>query len=207
MRLQELDTTQGPNHHHQHGNGYLSFIFALPGSTHYRYHKSITDSTVFCQVQYSRCRPTFDYCGQVSRNQLFQVVKQFYRQQCNCHKCGLMGFPGGTRGKEPICHCRRRKRHGFDPWVWKIPWRRAQQPIPEFLPGESQEQRSRVSYSPQVCKESDTTEATEHAHTWALHTRQSLVSKLFLGMFLNLSDPLSLPLSQDINSICLKMFL
>ena len=24
-------------------------------------------------------------------------------------------------GKEPICQCRRRKRHGFDPWVWSIP--------------------------------------------------------------------------------------
>ena len=26
------------------------------------------------------------------------------------------GFPGGTSVKEPICHCRRHKRHGFDPW-------------------------------------------------------------------------------------------
>ena len=31
---------------------------------------------------------------------------------------------------------RRRKRHGFDPWVGKIPWRRARQPTPVFLPGE-----------------------------------------------------------------------
>ena len=28
------------------------------------------------------------------------------------------------------------KRHGFDPWVRKIPWRRAQLPSPIFLPGE-----------------------------------------------------------------------
>ena len=28
-------------------------------------------------------------------------------------------------------------RLGFDPWVGKIPWRRAQQPTPVFLPGES----------------------------------------------------------------------
>ena len=28
-------------------------------------------------------------------------------------------------------------RQEFDPWVGKIPWRRAQQPIPVFLPGES----------------------------------------------------------------------
>ena len=27
-------------------------------------------------------------------------------------------------------------RLGFDPWVGKIPWRRAQQPTPVFLPGE-----------------------------------------------------------------------
>ena len=36
-----------------------------------------------------------------------------------------MGFPGDTSGKEPICHCRKCMRCGFDPWVRKIPWRRA----------------------------------------------------------------------------------
>ena len=34
-----------------------------------------------------------------------------------------MGFPGGVRGKEPVCQCRRHKRRGFDPWVGKIFWR------------------------------------------------------------------------------------
>ena len=29
----------------------------------------------------------------------------------------------------------------FDPWVRKIPWSRAQQPAPVFLPGESDVQR------------------------------------------------------------------
>ena len=28
-------------------------------------------------------------------------------------------------------------RHRFNPWVGKIPWRRALQPTPVFLPGES----------------------------------------------------------------------
>ena len=28
-------------------------------------------------------------------------------------------------------------RHGFDPWVKKIPWKRAWKPTPIFLPGES----------------------------------------------------------------------
>ena len=44
--------------------------------------------------------------------------------------------------------CRRRKRHIFDPWVGKIPWRRACPPAPVFLPGESHGQRSLVSYNP-----------------------------------------------------------
>ena len=46
-------------------------------------------------------------------------------------------FPGGAIGKEPACQCRRRRRCGFDPWIGKILWRRAQQPTPVFLPGES----------------------------------------------------------------------
>ena len=37
---------------------------------------------------------------------------------------------------------------GFDPWVGKIPYRRAWQPTPVFLPGESHGQRSLASYSP-----------------------------------------------------------
>ena len=36
---------------------------------------------------------------------------------------------------------------------------------PGFLPGESHGQRSLVDYSPWGCKESDTTEATEHKCT------------------------------------------
>jgi len=33
--------------------------------------------------------------------------------------------------------CLQCRRHGFNPWVRKIPWRRAEQPTPVFLPGES----------------------------------------------------------------------
>ena len=45
----------------------------------------------------------------------------------------LKGLPGGTGGKEPVCQCRRCKRHKFDPWVRKIPWRRKWQPTLVFL--------------------------------------------------------------------------
>ena len=44
------------------------------------------------------------------------------------------GFPSGTSGKKAACQ---RRRLGFDPWVRKIPWRRAWQTTPIFLPGES----------------------------------------------------------------------
>ena len=54
-------------------------------------------------------------------------------------------FPRWLSGKESACQCRR---HGFDPWVGKIPWRRKWQPTPAFLPGKSHGQRSLVSYSP-----------------------------------------------------------
>ena len=63
-------------------------------------------------------------------------------------------------GKEPACQCRRLKRHGFSPWVGKIPWRRAWQPTPVFLPGETHGQRNLVGYGPWGRKESDMTKAT-----------------------------------------------
>ena len=55
------------------------------------------------------------------------------------------GYPGGTRGEEPACQCRR---CGLSPWVGKIPLRRAWQPTPVFLPRESHGQRSMAGYSP-----------------------------------------------------------
>ena len=64
------------------------------------------------------------------------------------------GFPGGTGGKKPSWQWRRPR---FNPWVRKIPWRRAWQPTPVFLPGESHGQRSLVGYSPWDRRESDTT--------------------------------------------------
>ena len=42
------------------------------------------------------------------------------------------GFPGGTRGKESACQCRRYK---FYLWIGKILWSREWQPTPLFLLG------------------------------------------------------------------------
>ena len=56
------------------------------------------------------------------------------------------------------------KRHRFHPWVKKIPWRRAWQPTPVFLSGESHGERSLAGHSPWGHKESDMTEVTAHTH-------------------------------------------
>ena len=54
----------------------------------------------------------------------------------------LEGVPGGASGKEPTCQ--RRRRRGFNPWVGKIPCRRAWRPTLVVLPGESHGERSLV---------------------------------------------------------------
>ena len=74
--------------------------------------------------------------------------------------CYSYSFPGGTSSKEPTCQCRRCKRYRFDFWVGKIPWRKAWQSTPVFLPGEAHGQRSLTGYSPQGLTESDMTEVT-----------------------------------------------
>ena len=43
---------------------------------------------------------------------------------------------------------RRYKRHGFNPWVRKIPWKKLWQPTPVFLPRESHERTSLAGYGP-----------------------------------------------------------
>ena len=65
-----------------------------------------------------------------------------------CGGVQVEGFPDGASGKEPACQCRRHKRLALDPWVEKIPWRRARQPTPVFLSGECPGQRSLQGYSP-----------------------------------------------------------
>ena len=60
----------------------------------------------------------------------------------------LTWFPGLSlclSGEEHACQYRR---HGFNPWVRKIPWNRKWQPTPVFLPGTYHSQRNLVGYSP-----------------------------------------------------------
>ena len=62
-------------------------------------------------------------------------------------------FPGGSAVKNLLAMQEICRRHGFNPRVRKIPWRRKWQPTPVFLPGKSHGQRSLAGYG--IAKEVD----------------------------------------------------
>ena len=68
--------------------------------------------------------------------------------------------PNGTVVKKnPACQCRR---HTFDPWVGKIPWRSKGQPTPVFLPGKSTDRGALQATVHGVAKSLDTAKRLEH---------------------------------------------
>ena len=85
-----------------------------------------------------------------------------------------MGFPGGASGQEPVRQCRRGKRWGFEPWVGKIPRRRAWKPTLVFLPGDSHGQRSLAGYIVHRVTKSQTQLKclSIHTHTY-IHRQQN----------------------------------
>ena len=93
------------------------------------------------------------------------------------------------------------RRHGFDPWVIKTPWKRAWQLTAVFLQWKSHGPRRLADYSPWGRKESDTTEATEHAHThscWSVSLRQSSYNtSQVIQLCSTLCDPMDCSLSHS----------
>ena len=75
----------------------------------------------------------------------------------------------GTSGKEPACQCRRHKRLRFNPWVRKITWRRAWQPTPIFLRGESHGRGAWQATVHRVSKNQTGLSTHTHTHTHNLH--------------------------------------
>ena len=69
--------------------------------------------------------------------------------------------PTWYSGKEYACQGRRHKRHRFNPWVRKIPWRSAWQAILVFWPGEFHGQKSLAGYSTRGHKEGVTKSQTQ----------------------------------------------
>ena len=95
-------------------------------------------------------------------------------------------LPQWLSGLRICLRCRRHRRHGFNPWVRQIPWRRAGQPTPVFLPGEFHGQRSLVGYSPWGLKESDTTEQLILSFTFCSVKHFAGMLQIRLAMPLNL---------------------
>ena len=65
----------------------------------------------------------YGLCFKMEKLMTSYIIKSTYY----AYTAFLWGFSSDASGKEPSCQCRRRKRCRFDPWVRKIPWRRAQQ--------------------------------------------------------------------------------
>ena len=76
-----------------------------------------------------------------------------------------LGLPQWLNSKESTCNAGDAGDMGsMSGWFnVSIPWRRAWQPTPVFLPEESHGQRSLVGYSPQGHEELDMIEVTEHS--------------------------------------------
>ena len=79
------------------------------------------------------------------------VYPLFFRFYCSPSGASLVA----QLVKKNHLQCRR---PGFDPWIGKLPWRRAWQSTPVFLPGESPWTEEPGGYSPRGHKGSDTTE-------------------------------------------------
>ena len=82
-------------------------------------------------------------------------------------ECGKQGRErkewghGQKTGRKVSCSrdvCLQRGRPRFNPWVWKISWRRKWQPTPVLFPGKSHGRRNLVGYSAWSRKESVMTE-------------------------------------------------
>ena len=73
----------------------------------------------------------------------------------------LLVLPWWLSGRDLACQCRR---HRFDPWVGKVPWRRIWQPTSVLLPGKSRGQRSLAGSSPWGHRRVRHSLVTEHKH-------------------------------------------
>ena len=78
-----------------------------------------------------------------------RIFSQFWRLEVWDQGFGTSGFPWGLEAQlVKNKNSPQSRRHNFDPWEGKIPWKRAWQPTPVLLPGESHGQRSLVGWSP-----------------------------------------------------------
>ena len=105
----------------------------------------------------------------------------------------IIGLPKWLSSTQSACQCRR---HRFNPWVGKIPWRRKWQPTPVFLPRKSQEPKS-LGATVHALTKSQTLLST-NPRTVFYRLPDSLK---FMSIFSHLSCPYRLPDSLKFVSI------
>ena len=121
---------------------------SLKSSILYFTRDQISVNNSYCLEPESSSEPRNSRCGEPTKLSQIMLIFFLLSQFLNCGKVhNKKGFPGGGSKKGPTCQCRRYKRCGFHPWVRKMPWRRAWQSTPVFLPGE---QRSLAGSHPRI---------------------------------------------------------
>ena len=112
-----------------------------------------------------------------------------YRSLC------FMDFPGGSVGKDSAYNAGYTGEAGSIPWGGEIPWRKAWQPTPVFLPGKSHGQRNLTGYSLWGRKRIEQDWESEHITHCAIQRTLFICSLCnSLHLLTPNSDP-SLPLS------------
>ena len=118
--------------------------------------------TLFGPGKHTSVQNSGQHTGELSRAQVLMKVAKTMKKHC---------LPRWLNGKESTCQCRRHRRHEFDPWVGKVPWRRKWQPMPVFLSGESHGPRSLWTIVHGVPKTWTRLSVHTHTHT---HTRTTI---------------------------------
>ena len=104
----------------------------------------VTREAQLCSYTFIYRKKHYIYiCNKIKYAFIFSSVAQSCLTLCQTLQHARL--PWWLSSKESTYQCRR---HGFNPWVGKIPERRKWQLTPVFLPGKSHGQRSLVGQSP-----------------------------------------------------------
>ena len=102
-------------------------------------------SNIRIQSSYTITKNTFAFLVTHSKFPILLSNMIIYIFYLKCFSGGLLWW---LSDKESVCQYRRLRRHRFDTWVGKIPWRRKWQLTVVFLCGKFCGQRSLAGYSP-----------------------------------------------------------
>ena len=118
-----------------------------------------------CKITNLQCLPSHPCPALTGSGESGHVIEKEGSTNLSLTDSQCLGIPRGASGKEPTCQCRIQKRLRFDPWVGKIPCRRAWQPL-QYSCLENPMDRWAWRATVHGVAESDMTEATELA--WRL---------------------------------------